>query len=102
MKIFGPSGGSQHDVVVEVDETFGQTRNTMQIAFDGWTAKGGEIIGVGKNFIVVDHVKPWVVHVDPRRDLVGRHDVDASYPRCKTKDGTQRIAQFLVVAVTVV
>lgn len=93
------SGGAaaDHDVVVEVNEMFGQTFNVMQTRLDGMRIEYRQAVGVGKNRLVINNAHPILVCIEPFGSLVIGNDIDPAKPRSIQPEGAQGKPQLVLV-----
>lgn len=89
--------GSQHHVIVEVEEMLGDAWDAVQVRLNGWRRKDRQVGWVWKNLVMSDELDLLVGEIQPRRDLPIRNDVDLAEPRRMLPDRAHRIFHLVFV-----
>ena len=85
------------EVVVEVDEMVGQSRNSVHISFDDDRIVGGQKLG-RYEILMVDEVNLGVVLVEPFWFLAACDEMNLTHPWCKLLNASEPVFQESVVA----
>ena len=83
----------KHDVIVEVEEVFGQAWNLVQLALDGRRAECRQVALLrGKELVVSHYGQSGCLQVQPSRYLAIGDYEDMSDPRGKLLQRSQGVA----------
>ena len=82
-EVLRPHMVSEHDIIIEVNKVWCQTRDTVKVTLNGRGTIRGEVGTVRKDLFMRHQGDTRGVQVEPGWDLPIGDDEDLANPRCK-------------------
>jgi len=79
----------KHEIIIQINEVTGKTRNPVKVYLDSIWIKGWKIFSALEYFFMADQFYSWVLCVEPLWNLTICYNIDVPDKRCKIFDWSQ-------------